>query len=88
MGELAKRVAEDAGAVRLAQDLSRRTLALRSRVSEASIQRFESSGLIAFESLVLLADALGSAYRLQSLFTTRHSTSLDEIRRGVRQRGV
>ena len=86
-GELARQVAENARALRLAQDMSRKSLAARSGVPEATIKRFETTGRIAFESLVLLADALGTGDRLQSLFAASHPASLDEIRRGARQRG-
>ncbi len=85
--ERARRVAEDVRALRLAQDLSRRSLAARSGVAEATIKRFETTGRISFESLVLLADALGVSERLSQLFAAPPPTSLDQIKRGERQRG-
>jgi len=86
-GERTQQVADDARALRLAQDLSRRSLAERSGVPEATIKRFETSGRISFESLVLLADALGVADRLALLFAARPPTSLDQLKRGERLRG-
>ncbi len=85
--ERARRVADDVRALRLAQDLSRKSLAARSGVAEATIKRFETTGRIAFESLVLLIDALGVADRLESLFAMPAPVSLDQIKRGQRQRG-
>lgn len=86
-GELARQVADRARALRLARDFSRKSLAARSGVPEATIKRFETSGRISFESLVLLAEALGAGDRLQALFADSPPASLDEIRRGTRRRG-
>lgn len=86
-GERLRRIADDARSLRLAQDLSRKSLAARSGVPEATIKRFETTGRIALESLVLLADALGTADRLHEIFAGAHPASLQQLKRGTRQRG-
>ncbi|MGV8944212.1 helix-turn-helix domain-containing protein [Thermomonas sp.] len=85
--ERTQQVADAARAMRLAQDLSRKSLAARSGVPEPTIKRFETTGRIAFESLVMLADALGTADQLQALFTAPAPVSLKQIKQGDRQRG-
>ena len=85
--ERSRQVADAARALRVAQDLSRKSLSARSGVPEPTIKRFETTGRIAFESLVMLADALGTADRLQTLFDAPAPTSLQQIKRGERQRG-
>jgi transcriptional regulator with XRE-family HTH domain len=85
--ELAKRVGENARALRLAQNLSRRTLAERAGVSESTIKRFETTGQITLDALVLLASSLGVAQQLSGLFTQAQPISLDELKQSERVRG-
>ena len=80
-GELALQVSENARALRLAQNLSRKTLAERAGVSESTIKRFEATGQITLDVLVLLASSLGVAQQLSGLFTQAQPVSLDEIGR-------
>lgn len=86
-GELAQQIAGNARALRLAQNLSRKTLAERSGVSESTIKRFEATGQISLDALVLLACALGVAQQLPGLFTHEQPASLDELKQGERLRG-
>lgn len=86
-GELIRKVADDARALRLSQDLSRKSLAARSGVPEATIKKFETTGRVSFESLMLLADAMGVSDRLGRLFATESPPSLDAIKRSPRLRG-
>lgn len=86
-GELGRQIAENARALRLARNLSRRSLAERSGVPEPTIKRFETTGRISLESLLLLAGALGVAGQLAGLFRVEHPASLDELRREARKRG-
>lgn len=86
-GELAQQIGENARALRLAQNLSRKTLAERSGVSESTIKRFETTGQISLDALVLLASALGVAHQLRELFTQAQPASLNELKQTGRQRG-
>ena len=86
-GELAQQIADNAKTLRLAQDLSRKSLAERSGVPESSIKRFESTGQISLGSLVLLASVLGVAHQLPGLFRVEQPATLDELKRGSRVRG-
>lgn len=86
-GELVRQVGENARALRLSQNLSRRTLAERAGVSESTIKRFELTGQITLDALVLLASALGATQQLLALFTQPQPASLDELKQGQRLRG-
>ena len=86
-GELALQVGEKARALRLTQNLSRKTLAERAGVSESTIKRFETTGQITLDGLVLLASSLGVAQQLAALFTQAQPVSLDELKQSGRARG-
>lgn len=86
-GELARQIADNARALRLAQNLSRKTLAERSGVPESSIKRFETTGQASLDTLILLASALGVAHQLPTLFTREQPVSLDELKQSRRIRG-
>lgn len=86
-GELVRQIGANARALRLAQNLSRKTLAERSGVSESTIKRFETTGQITLDALVLLASALGAAQQLSGLFTYEQPVSLDELKQSGRVRG-
>lgn len=86
-GEIALRVGANARATRLGKNLSRKTLAQMSGVSESTIKRFESSGQVTLDALVLLANALGTTQQLVELFSQGSPASLDEIRQAGRSRG-
>lgn len=86
--ELAQQVGENARALRLAQNLSRKTLAERAGVSESTIKRFEATGQITLDVLVLLASSLGVAQQLSGLFTQVQPVSLDELKQSGRVRGA
>jgi transcriptional regulator with XRE-family HTH domain len=66
-------------ALRLANDWRRATLAARTGVSVSTIQRFERTGKITLEHLLRLADALGRAEDLASLFQPGPARSIDEL---------
>ena len=86
-GELALQVGEKARALRLTQNLSRKTLAERAGVSESTIKRFETTGQITLDALVLLASSLGVAQQLSGLFTQAQPVSLAELKQSGRVRG-
>ena len=87
--ELCAEVAARVRQRRLAMDLTREGLAVRADVSVASIKRFETTGLIAFDALVRIAFALGAEAEVAALFPAPPPLSLAEIetRARPRQRG-
>ena len=85
--ELAQQVGENARTLRLAQNLSRKTLAERAGISESTIKRFETTGQITLDALVVLASSLGVAQQLSGLFTQAQPVSLDELKQSGRVRG-
>lgn len=86
-GELAQKIGANAREARLAQNLSRKSLASRAGVSESTIKRFESSGQITLDALVLIATALGATRQLAELFKHEQPVSLEAIKRAGRTRG-
>ncbi|MEA2119678.1 helix-turn-helix transcriptional regulator [Halovibrio sp. HP20-50] len=86
-GELAQQVGANAREMRLAKNLSRKTLAQMAGVSESTIKRFESHGQITLDGLVLIATALGATFQIAELFKHDHPISLEEIKRTGRTRG-
>ncbi len=77
--ELADGVAARLRVVRLDADLTQAGLAARSGVTLASLRRFETTGQIALESLVRLAQALGRDNDIEALFAPPPLASLDEL---------
>jgi transcriptional regulator with XRE-family HTH domain len=80
-------VAKRAKAMRLAQNLSQRSMAERSGVSEASLKRFEHTGEIAFASLLKVSVVLGCMDDFDALFAPCQAVSIDEIAKKRRVRG-
>jgi transcriptional regulator with XRE-family HTH domain len=85
--DMAAGVANRARAMRLAQNLSQKSLAERAGVSQASLKRFEATGAIAFSSLLQISAALGCMDDFGSLFAARAAVSIDEIVKKRRLRG-
>lgn len=80
-------IASRARAKRLAFNFTRRTLATRAGVSEASIKRFETTGEVSFHSLLKLAHALDCLQDFEHLFTEDAPLSIDDLQRLPKQRG-
>lgn len=88
IGHAKASLAKQAKERRLALNLSRKTLAERSGVTEASLKRFESSGNISIDNLLRLALVMECLADFEKLFPVRPSfQSLDEFSLPVRQRG-
>jgi len=66
-------------AARLNANLTQAGLAARSGVSIASLRRFETTGQIALESLIRLAQALGRDADIEALFVPPPLASLGEL---------
>lgn len=80
-------VAERAKARRLTQNLSRKTLADKSGVTEASIKRFESTGEVSFVSLLKISNVLGCMEYFEGAFAPNEIVSLEEVIKKHRERG-
>lgn len=86
--EIARDVGGNAKKLRLSRNLSRRSLAEQSGVSESTIKRFESTGVVTLEALILLATALDELSCVTRLFKSEHPNSLDELKNAKRRRGM
>jgi len=86
-GELALQIAGHAKRLRLGKNLSRRTLSQKSGVPESNIKRFETTGKISLEGLLLLAICLNAEEPLVNLFASTASLTLEELKNYERARG-
>jgi len=85
--ELARDVGKNAKTLRLSKNLSRKTLAELSGVSESSIKRFETTGVITLEAMILLATALDEVKPIAVLFKPSQPNSHAELKNARRKRG-
>ena len=76
-----------AKSARLRENISRKTLADKAGVSEASLKRFETSGQISLSSLVQLLTALDRLSDLDELLAEQAPLSIRELNDTKRQRG-
>jgi transcriptional regulator with XRE-family HTH domain len=86
--EIARDIGKNAQALRLSKNLSRKTLAQLSGVSESSIKRFELTGSITLESMILLATALDDLAPVSNLFKLTAFSSAAQLKNLKRQRGT
>ncbi|MCS3837729.1 transcriptional regulator with XRE-family HTH domain [Pseudomonas sp. JAI111] len=86
-GEIALQIAGNAKRLRLSKNLSRRTLAQKSGVPESNIKRFETTGKISLDGLLLIAICLGAEEPLTNLFASAQSLTLQELKNYERARG-
>ncbi len=68
--EMQLEIAQRVKALRLEQNLTQQGLCDRSNVTLASLRRFEKTGLVAFDSLLRIAAALGRLDDFDKLFNT------------------
>ena len=85
--DLQREIATKARALRLAKNLSRRTLAAKSGVTQASIKRFETSGEVSLINLLDIAFALNCTKEFRALFDPKAPDSIAELQTPPRQRG-
>lgn len=64
---------------RVEKNITRRRIAELSGVPLSTVARFEQKGLIAFESLIKLAMALGYSAEIKGLFSTPKFTTMEEL---------
>lgn len=86
-GDIQAEIASKAKSRRLAENLTRRTLAEKSGISESSVKRFETTGEISLHGLVNIAFALGCSREFNVLFNAKEPQSLDELQAPLRKRG-
>jgi transcriptional regulator with XRE-family HTH domain len=86
-GEIALQIAGNAKRLRLSKNFSRRTLAQKSGVPESNIKRFETTGKISLDGLLLIAICLGAEEPLTNLFASAQSLTLQELKNYERARG-
>lgn len=72
-------VAENFRKRRVEKNITRQHIAEKSGVPISTVARFEQKGLIAFESLIKLAMALGYASEIRNLFGTPKFNTMEEL---------
>lgn len=77
--DVAKEVAENFRKRRVERNITRQHIAERSGVPISTVARFERTGLIAFESLIKLAMALGYIADIRNLFSTAKFNTMQEL---------
>lgn len=77
--DIAKQVAESFRKRRVEKNITRQRISELSGVPLSTVARFEQKGLIAFESLIKLAMALGYAQDVRNLFDTSKFDTMEEL---------
>ena len=85
--DIKMRLAQNVRARRLADNMSRKTLAVRSGVPEATLKRFENTGEISLSALVSIAFSLGCYEEFLSLFPEKPIIRVEDFQKQARQRG-
>ena len=77
--DIARLVAENFRRRRVEKNITRQQISRLSGVPLSTVARFEQKGLIAFESLIKLAMALGYTSDVRNLFGTPKFDTMDEL---------
>lgn len=77
--DIARQVAENFRKRRVEKNITRQRMAELSGVPLSTVARFEQKGLIAFESLIKLAMALGYTSEMKNLFGTSKFDTMEEL---------
>lgn len=77
--EMARQVAENFRQRRVEKNITRQKISELSGVPLSTVARFEQKGLIAFESLVKLAMALGYTSDMRNLFGSAKFDTMEEL---------
>jgi len=78
-GDLQRQLADRLRVLRLAMDLTQKTLALRAGVTYATLRRFERTGDISLKHLARLAHALGRLDDFDQLLKPPPAASMAEL---------
>ncbi len=84
---LLRRLGQRAQQQRLRLLLTRTALSQRSGVAASTIKRFETTGELGTQALVMLLTALGDVDAVEQLFAARPPTHLVQLTAPLRQRG-
>lgn len=84
--DVLRALAENAKARRLAENLSRKTLAERSGVPAPTIRHFETTGQIGLLALLKLAEAMDCLSEFSSLFPKKNVLTVADIEKARRTR--
>ena len=85
--EILQGIGARAKSARLRENMSRKTLADKAGVAEASLKRFETTGHISLSSLVQVLTALDRLSELDELLAEQAPLSIRELDATQRQRG-
>ena len=85
--EILQNIGARAKSARLRENMSRKTLAEKAGVAEASLKRFETTGHISLSSLVQVLTALDRLSQLDELLAEQAPLSIHELDATKRQRG-
>lgn len=77
--DIVRQVAENFRKRRVGKNITRQRISELSGVPLSTVARFEQKGLIAFESLVKLAMALGYVSEIRNLFSTSKFDTMEEL---------
>lgn len=77
--DIAQQVAESFRKRRVEKNITRQCISELSGVPLSTVARFEQKGLIAFESLIKLAMALGYAQDVRNLFDASKFDTMEEL---------
>lgn len=77
--DMDRQLAERIKDLRLEQQYTRKTLASRAGVTEASLRRFETTGKASLELVLKVAHALGRLNEFETLFTPPKATTMAEL---------
>ena len=78
-GDIMMQVAENFRKRRVEKNITRQRIAELSGVPLSTVARFEQKGLIAFESLIKLAMALGYTSEIKDLFSAPKFDTMEEL---------
>ncbi len=77
--DISRKVADNFRKRRVEKNVTRQRISELSGVPLSTVARFEQKGLIAFESLIKLAMALGYATDVRNLFGTSQFNTMEEL---------
>lgn len=86
-GDIARSVADDFRRRRVEKNITRRRISDMAEVPLSTVARFEQKGLIAFDSLIRLAMALGYTEEVKSIFASPKFATMEALDMINRKKG-